>query len=110
MPFVEVSVSCELTEEKEKKLVSSFGKIIEEIPGKNESNLMMKVNDNCSLWFKGDNSKPIAFVNVAIYGKAEAEKYSAFSSKVLDFLEAELSIDKKDVYIKIEENYNWYKG
>lgn len=110
MPYIDFNVSNTLTSQKENLIKSGLGKIIEEIPGKTESRLMIQFKDNCRLWFGGENSEPMAFINVMVYGSALKDSYQAFSDKAIQLISAELEIPGNNIYVKFEEVPNWFWG
>ncbi len=62
MPFIDSKVSISMTQEQEQELKKRLGQAISLIPGKSESWLMTGFQDNYHLYFRGDNSQPVAFV------------------------------------------------
>ena len=67
MPFINSKVSVKITEEQEKELKSRLGEAIALIPGKSENWLMTGFEDEYHLYFRGDNSQPVAFIEVSVY-------------------------------------------
>ena len=107
MPCIQTKVNVKITEEKEKALKSRFGKAIEILPGKSESWLMLSFEDECRLYFKGENEQGIAFVEVKIYGKANSDAYSKLTAAITKILNEELNISPSCIYVKYEEVANW---
>ncbi len=107
MPFINTKVSIGLTKEKEKAIKEQFGKAIALIPGKSESWLMLNFEDNCHLYFKGQNASPLAFVEVNLFGSAGKNAYDALTEKITDILSKELSINPSNIYIKYFETKYW---
>lgn len=107
MPYIGTKTTVEITAEKEKVLKAKLGKAIECIPGKNESWLMLEFEDNARIWFKGDNSKPSAWVEVKILGSAEKQYYDKMTGVICDILSDELGIPSDRVYVKYEEISSW---
>lgn len=107
MPFISTKLSVPLTAEKEAALKSSFGKAIEMLPGKTERWLMLDFTDNCRLWFAGDSGAPTAYVEVNIYGSADAASYNRLTGEITRILGNELGIAADRVYVKYEETENW---
>ena len=82
MPFINSKVTVSLDNAKKDELKAALGDIITTIPGKSESWLMVGFEDNYSLYFKGTNDKPAAFVEVKIFGSASKDKYNAMTEKI----------------------------
>ena len=62
MPFINSKVSVTINEEQEKALKTRLGQAIALIPGKSESWLMTGFEDNYHLYFRGENSEPMALL------------------------------------------------
>lgn len=110
MPFINTRTSAEISKEQEILLKEKMGKAISLI-GKSESWLMLNFEDNCRLYFKGDNSKNMAIIEVALFGKANNSQYDALTEKLTEEVSEVLKIDPSNVYIKYEEVEYWgYNG
>lgn len=110
MPFINTRTSAEISKEQEILLKEKMGKAISLI-GKSESWLMLNFEDNCRLYFKGDNSKNMAIIEVALFGKANNSQYDALTEKLTQEVSEVLKIDPSNVYIKYEEVEHWgYNG
>ncbi len=110
MPFINTRTSCEITKEKETAIKAQLGEAITLI-GKSESWLMLNFQDNCRLYFKGDNTQNMAMVEVALLGKATDSEYNALTAKITEIISKELSIAPSSIYIKYEEVGHWgYSG
>ena len=111
MPFINSKVSITITDEKKETIKSKLGKIIELIPGKSQEWLMVGFEDNCSLYFKGTNDRPTAFIEVKIFGNASEASYNKLTEAICNLFYEELQIPKDRIYVKYEEVYNWgYNG
>lgn len=110
MPFINTRTSCEITKEKEVAIKSKLGEAIKLI-GKSEDWLMLNFDDNCRLYFKGDNSKDMAMIEVALLGKATGSQYDEFTAKITEIISEEIGIEPSCIYIKYEEAERWgYSG
>lgn len=110
MPFINTRTSAEISKEQEILLKEKMGKAISLI-GKSESWLMLNFEDKCRLYFKGDNSKNMAIIEVALFGKANNSQYDALTEKLTEEISEVLKIDPSNVYIKYEEVEHWgYNG
>ena len=107
MPFIDTKVSVTIDEEKERELKSRLGEAISLIPGKSESWLMTGFEDNYHLYFKGDNSKPTAFVEVKVFGSENPSAFDALTAKITEILGDVLGIEPDRIYIKYEAVSNW---
>lgn len=110
MPFINTKTSVKITDEKADEIKAKLGSAIKLI-GKSESWLMVNFEDNCRLYFKGDNSNPMAFVEIALFGKASDSQYDALTAEVTRIISESLGIDGANIYVKYEEVDHWgYNG
>lgn len=106
MPFISTKTSKTITKEQETELKTRLGSAIS-IIGKTESWLMLDFEDNCRMYFKGDGSKPIAFVEVKLYGSAPKAAYQKMTAEICAIMSDVLGISADCVYVKYEEVENW---
>ncbi len=107
MPNIATKVNVEISKEKELILKEKLGKAIALLSGKSEAWLMLSFEDNCRMWFKGDNSVPMAFVEVQVLGKINPADSDKLSAEICSVFEKELSIPVSNTYIKYEEVDQW---
>ncbi|MBR3553371.1 MAG: hypothetical protein IKN72_08285 [Clostridia bacterium] len=110
MPYIKTKTSTPITAAQELSLKAKLGQAITAL-GKGEAWLMLEFEDNCRLWFRGENSEPLAMVEISLFGKASADQYEDMTKAVCDLLHAELGIDPEGIYVKYEEVGHWgYNG
>lgn len=107
MPFINSKVNVKITKEQETEIKTLLGKAIETIPGKSEAWLMLGFEDEYSLYFRGDNSNPIAFVEVSVFGGENRTAFDALTGKICDIYNQVLGIAKDHIYVKYEAVSNW---
>lgn len=107
MPCIELKVNVKINEEEEKIIKSRLGEAIGILPGKSENWLMISIEDECRLYFKGDNQQGIAFVEVKIFGKASPSAYNQLTGAITDIIHQELNITPSNIYVKYEEVSYW---
>ncbi len=107
MPFIHTRVNRPISKEKENLLAKAFGEAIQLIPGKSESWLMLQFEENCRLWFRGDEKEALAFVKVQVFGKSSADAYDALTGRLCELIEQHLAIPQDHIYISYEENSHW---
>lgn len=111
MPFINLKTNISVSSDQENKLKSKFGKAISIIPGKSEMWLMVNIEDNAKLYFRGDGSNPAAFVEVKLFGGAGGSDYNRLTGEITDILTEVLSIAPNSIYIRYEETEYWgYNG
>ena len=107
MPMISTKTSTPITVEQELILKEKLGKAIEILPGKTETWLMLSFEDNCRLWFRGDNSKPLAYVEVSALGKISPVSAEEMTAEICNIFKEVLGIDGSGVYVKYEETDKW---
>lgn len=106
MPFIQTKTNKTITAEQENQIKERLGKSAS-IIGKSESWLMLGFEDNCRMYFKGDNSKPMAFVEVKLFGSAPKSAYEKMTAEICTIFGDVLGISADCVYVKYEEVENW---
>jgi len=107
MPYINLKTTITVTDEKAEILKAKFGKAIESFPGKTEAWLMVGIEDNQKLWFKGDNSQDSAIVDVDLLGGVSKDGALKMTCTVCDILEEELGISPSRVYVKYMGYADW---
>jgi phenylpyruvate tautomerase PptA (4-oxalocrotonate tautomerase family) len=107
MPFINTKTNIKISKEKELAMKQKIGKAIELIPGKTEDGLMVSFEDQCSLYFRGESDKAIAFVEVMVFGNSTAEAFNKFTGAITNILNEELNIEPNQIYVKYDEAKYW---
>lgn len=107
MPFIGTKTNKTLSKENKIALKEAFGRAIELLPGKTETWLMLSFEDDVTMAFHGDMESPMAYLTVALVGKAPREAYDALTVRLCEILKEELGIAQNMVYIKYEEVDHW---
>ena len=106
MPFINIKTNVDVKKEKEEIIKSSLGQLITILPGKSESWLMIDIEKNNSMYFKGSDL-PLALVKVELYGSSSKDKYNKLTNAITFLLNKELNIDEDRIYVRFEEVENW---
>ena len=107
MPYINLKTTKSVSEEKCQNVKSAFGKAIECFPGKSEAFLMVGIEDNAKLWFRGDNSSDSAIVDVELLGSVNSAASEKMTIAICDILENELGISPDRVYVKYSGYNDW---
>ena len=107
MPFINVKTSAALSDEQIKQVVKEMGQAITGFPGKSEAYLMVNVEPDCNLYFKGNDSKNTAFVDVAIFGTSTKDCCEKVTESICDVLERVAGVPSDRTYVKFEYNSLW---
>jgi len=106
MPFINVKTNAEISKDKELELKSALGKAITAIPGKSEGWLMIGIEPQQAMYFKGSDA-PCAMVSVSIYGSASSSAYDDLTGQIDDILGSILGIDKSRIYTAYFPTNDW---
>ena len=110
MPFINIKTNVTVSKEKSEQIKSSLGKSISLLPGKSETWLMIEIEHNQLMYFKGSNN-PCAMVKVDLYGSSSKDNYNKLASAITSLLNEELDINSDRIYVRFEEVSNWsYSG
>ena len=107
MPYINLKTTTKVTEEKAEILKAKFGKAIESFQGKTEAWLMVGIEAEQKLWFKGDNSADSAIVDVDLLGAVSKDGSLKMTCAVCDILEEVLGISPSRVYVKYTGFADW---
>lgn len=99
MPFITVKTNQEINKEEELKIKSGLGKAINFVPGKSEESLMVMFEDKSPIYLRGNGDKPIAFLDVAVFGNENHQGYQEFSLYTTKLINEVLKIEPNDIFI-----------
>ena len=108
MPFIHTRTNRPISQEEEKSMAKQYGQAVT-VLGKSESWLMVNIQPKCSLYFRGSNEEPIAFVSVTVYGKPNPTAYDALTARFNTILSRIAGIEQ--MYVSYSETSNFgYNG
>lgn len=106
MPYISTKTNLSVTKEQAAELKKLYGKSISIIPGKREASLMMDIQSECCMFFRGEETD-CAFVDVMLYKNADPKYYNELTGALTNALSSVLNIDKGNIYIKYQECFHW---
>ena len=106
MPFINVKTNVSVSDDTASDIKSALGQAITAIPGKSEGWLMVGIEPEYRLWFKGTN-EPAAMVEVSIYGGASHNAKATLTSHITGLLTDNLGISSDRIYVKYTETESW---
>lgn len=106
MPFIQTRTNVSISKEKELRIKERLGEAIT-ILHKSEDWLMVEFVPECKMYFSGEDSKQIAYVDIKIYGKGDQECFNQMTSVVTEILNSELGILPENIYVSYLEYANW---
>ena len=108
MPFINVKTNINI--ENKDEIKEELGKLISILPGKSETWLMVDIEDNKNMYFKGSND-PLMMVEVKIYGSSNEKVLNDFTSKTSSYLSSICHIPQDRIYISYFSTPYWgYDG
>lgn len=102
MPFIEVKTNQNI----DKAIKSELGNAITAIPGKSEAWLMVSLEGNKDMYFKGSN-EPCAMFDVSIFGSAGDSAYDDLTKRLCAISEKYLGVSPDRTYVKYTEISHW---
>ena len=106
MPFINVKTNVAASKEQCEKIKAAFGQAITALPGKSENWLMVGIEPDYDLWFKGEDA-PAAMVEVSIYGSASSNALVTLTSHITGILTDNIGIPSDRVYVKYTSTNDW---
>ncbi len=107
MPFIDSKISVKITPEQEQELKTRLGQAISLIPGKSESWLMTGFDDDYHLYFRGDNSEPMAYIEVRIFGSPNRDAFAKMTAEITKIFGDVCNIAPDHMYIKYSATPDW---
>ena len=107
MPYIKLTTTAKVDGAKANALKAEFGKAIECFPGKTESWLMVNIEGEQNMWFRGDDSADTAMVDVDLFGTVAAPASDKMTAALCKILQKELGIAPDRVYVKYTGYANW---
>lgn len=106
MPFINTKTNVKISPHQEQELKSRLGNAIQ-LLGKSESWLMLSFEDECSMYFKGDGSSPMAFVDIAVFGQSTDAGCEKMTVEVCSIFNDILGIAPDKLYVKYSGTNQW---
>ena len=107
MPFIDAKISKKITKEEEVELKTRLGQAISIIPGKSEQWLMAGFQDDYHLYFRGEDSSPMAFIEVRIFGGSDRNAFERMTAEITKIFGDVLGIAPDHMYIKYSATPDW---
>ncbi|MBR3149319.1 MAG: hypothetical protein IKF64_04035 [Eubacterium sp.] len=106
MPYIDLKTNKQLDSETVELIKADLGEAITAIPGKSEGWLMVRVEGNSDMFFKGDGSD-CAMFDVSIFGTANDSAYDDLTKRICKISEERLLVPASRTYVKYSEYSNW---
>lgn len=106
MPFINTNTNVKISNEQREELKSELGRAIANL-GKSENWLMLSFEDECEMYFKGDSSKPMAYVDISVFGKSTDEACELMTKDLCGVYNKILGISPENLYVKYSGSTQW---
>ena len=106
MPFINVKTNQKITAAQAETIKSQLGQAITAIPGKSEGWLMVCVEGEKMLYFKGSDA-PAAMVQVSIFGSASSNALNTLTAHITGLLTDTLGIPSDRIYVSYASTGDW---
>ena len=106
MPYISMNTNVKLPQEKILELKAEVGRSLALIPGKNESQLRLLINEGQTMFYQGKDV-PCMMVQVNCYGQAAKEALEPFVKEITDVIEKVAGVPAANVYLTIDGYPNW---
>lgn len=107
MPFIETKTNVAVSKEAETKIKEALGQAISIIPGKSENWLMLAIEGNVPMYFRGDDSAPVVFVDVKTFGSASSDVYNRMTAELTKIYGDILGVAPDHMYIRYYGSSDW---
>ena len=107
MPYFEVQTSTRVPEEKRPALRHELARIIELIPGKSESWVMVHLEDGADMSFAGDGEAPAAMIVLKTFGELDGAQYDMLTRELCASMSERLGVPPDRLYVVYEPITHW---
>lgn len=107
MPFILSKISLPISREQELQLKIGLGKAIELVPGKSEDVLMLGFEDNYHLYLRGEDSQPMAYIEISMFGNENHLGYDALTAEITTIFSEILGISPVCIYVNYFDIPSW---
>ena len=107
MPYIRLSISQKLAQDKQEELVSGLGEALSIIPGKDGRALIVDMEDGKTLYVGGVKQDNMVFADVRYYSNFEYHIKKDFTVAVFSAINKVLGTSKDRMFLTINEYNNW---
>lgn len=106
MPFINVKTNTSVSKDNETAIKAKLGQAITAIPGKSETWLMVGIEPEYTLYYRGTD-EPCAMVEVSIYGNASSDALTDLTGRITGILSDSLGISADRIYVSYMSTPHW---
>lgn len=108
MPFITFTTNHKLTLKQENEIAKRTGELITILPGKKEENLMIHLEDDQIMYFRG-GVVTCMMIAVKLYKTIDFEAKKKFTEELMKMINETTKIEINDIYVSFDEYENWGK-
>ena len=105
MPYISFKTNHKLTLRQENTIKSKSGELISLIPGKTEKALMIHMEDDQIMYFKGEET-PCMMIEINLYKSAEFDK-KKLTEAMIQMIHETTKIEADNIYVIFHEFDHW---
>ena len=106
MPYIQISLSKKLTDEKKRALAAEVAALVPILPDKPGDRAIVQIDDGRSL-YRGGEPADCAFMETRLYGKTPEPYLRAYTEKLFKLFEEQLGYAGNQIYFNILELDHW---
>ncbi|MCR5260712.1 MAG: hypothetical protein K6C94_02620 [Candidatus Gastranaerophilales bacterium] len=107
MPFIQVKLSVNMTEEQKNDLNNNFLNIISNNTGKPKAFIMTNIEDNQTIYMSNEKIDKSAYISVSLLGNISKQTCSVITKEICDLLKKNFDIDGRFVYVSYHPVELW---
>ena len=102
MPYISFKTNHKLTLRQENTIKSKSGELISLIPGKTEKALMIHMEDDQIMYFKGEET-PCMMIEINLYKSAEFDDKKKLTEAMIQMIHETTKIEADNIYVIFHE-------
>ena len=106
MPYISFKTNHKLTLRQENTIKSKSGELISLIPGKTEKALMIHMEDDQIMYFKGEET-PCMMIEINLYKSAEFDDKKKLTEAMIQMIHETTKIEADNIYVISHEFDHW---
>ena len=107
MPYIRLSITQKLTQEKQEELAAGLGEAIGVIPGKDGRGLIIEMEDGKTMYVGGVKQDNMVFVDVRYYSNYSYQIKKEFTVAVFKAIRNVLETSNERMSLNITEFNSW---
>lgn len=109
MPYINFKTNANLSETQIASIESKAGKLISKLSGKDESQLMVSLDNATHMMFRGEDV-PCMMIHMDVFGDPDKAELDDFFSSLCEFITLTTEIETNNIYMNVSPFYSWGAG